>query len=131
MHHVARELDLGRFIYRRFVCITMGKSLDEMPHKRAERWVKSIKRYFQYKDLIYSIEVDEYDDATDDITVNLLRALSSGSLTLDVYVTIKIWNADVEHIMNGNRFGAPNVRYYEKYSPRWHTIAELEKTFEY
>jgi len=101
--------------------------------KRANRWLGKVERYFQNKELIYTIEVDRYDDASDNLRLNLLKAMSSTGLTLDVYVTVKVWNTDVKRVMNGNRFGAPEVRFYEELdsSNRWHTIAEFERTFDY
>lgn len=111
----------------------MGESVDDMPHEKANNWLGKVKRYFQNKNLIYTIEVDKYDDASDDLRTNLLKAMSSTGLTLDVYVTVKVWNADVKRVMNRNDFGALEVRYYEELdsSNRWHTIAEFERTFAY
>lgn len=108
----------------------MGQSLDDLPKYRVNRWLDEIREHFKHTDLIYEIDVDRYDDASDDIAANMLKALSSSGLTYDVYVTVTVYNGDAKDYMPADNFGAEDVRDYYDFDKNA-TLVEFDRRFHY
>lgn len=108
-------------------------TMNDYPPRQADKWLNSVREFFQGKNLIYSLEVDRSDDMENtDMAEKLLLAMSAGTPTLSVYVTVRVYNARAKDVMGGFDLDVEDIRYYTDVEDgNYVELIEFERYFEY